>query len=682
MRALPLLLAACSGATDVLVPDPQQEVLVEAGDDVILQVGEEAVFDGRASTEGDAVWDFGDGTTAAGTLVRHTWSAPGNHVAVLTVTGSGGLTRSDSLRVTVHRALVDPPPLTSSPMILDAARDLIWLVEPDAGQLVRIDRGSHDVTRLDVCPTPRNVALDEELAVACEGRGRLVLVNPDTFTVRTEVLLDRGGRPFGVVGRNGVWWVADQGREELVRLAEGRLEAWPVDGDARALALTSDGVPWATRFRSHPSQGALLSAELGVISLALEPGPDSDTSSRGVPNLLNSIALSPDGDTAWVAGQTSNVERGLVRDGQPLTFETAVRATVRVVDLAGLEERFAERKQLDNQGQIHAIAVSPYGTWLYVAHGGTGTIQRLDAFTLDVSGSILGAGAGLDALALSPDGLTLYSHAALDRQVTAWDLTDPQLPTVAWTATTVDSEPLPAQVLAGKKLFHDASDRDLAKHGYLSCAACHPDGRDDGQVWDFTDRGEGLRNTITLEGRAGTAMGRLHWSGNFDEVQDFENDIRHGMGGLGLMTDADFAFTEATLGEPKAGLSVELDALAAYVTSLDTMPTSPWHPSMGGELLFFSKGCDTCHPADTAWTDSSLETPLRHDVGTLTEESGGRLGDALDGLDTPTLAGSWATGPWLHDGSASSLAAAIGAHDTVELTPQEIVALEAFVRGL
>jgi hypothetical protein len=46
---------------------------------------------------------------------------------------------------------------------------------------------------------------------------------------------------------------------------------------------------------------------------------------------------------------------------------------------------------------------------------------------------------------------------------------------------------------------------------------------------------------------------------------------------------------------------------------------------------------------------------LRHDVGTLTPASGQRLGEALDGLDTPGLAGLWASAPYLHDGSAATL---------------------------
>jgi hypothetical protein len=42
-------------------------------------------------------------------------------------------------------------------------------------------------------------------------------------------------------------------------------------------------------------------------------------------------------------------------------------------------------------------------------------------------------------------------------------------------------------------------------------------------------------------------------------------------------------------------------------------------------------------------------------VGTLKTSSGSRLNDTLKGLDTPTLVGAFASGPYLHDGSAATL---------------------------
>ena len=152
------------------------------------------------------------------------------------------------------------------------------------------------------------------------------------------------------------------------------------------------------------------------------------------------------------------------------------------------------------------------------------------------------------------------------------------------------SEALSPAVLAGKRLFYHAGSADdfrMSSEGYISCASCHVDGSHDGQTWDFTHRGEGLRNTIDLRGRSGTAHGNLHWTANFDEIHDFENDIRLHFSGTGLMDDDDFAASHNTLGPPKTGLSVALDALAAYVASLDetTLPRSPYRDRDSGTTV-------------------------------------------------------------------------------------------------
>ena len=248
----------------------------------------------------------------------------------------------------------------------------------------------------------------------------------------------------------------------------------------------------------------------------------------------------------------------------------------------------------------------------------------------------------------------------------------------------MSNESLDATVLRGKQLFYDARDDRLAGLDYMSCASCHVDGEHDGRVWDFTGLGEGLRNTITLKGRAGMGHGMLHWSSNFDEVQDFEGQIREFAGGSGLMNDADFANTAEPLGNAKAGLSADLDALTAYMTSLDRVDDSPWRMSDGsmttaalaGESVFATQGCASCH-AGLIFTDSN--SAVLHDIGTLMPESGNRLAGPLTGIDTPTLLGVWSTGPYLHDGSAATLEDAVTAHLSVTLTPGELSDLSEYL---
>src|SRR5262249_38532972 len=61
----------------------------------------------------------------------------------------------------------------------------------------------------------------------------------------------------------------------------------------------------------------------------------------------------------------------------------------------------------------------------------------------------------------------------------------------------------------------------------------------------------------------------------------------------------------------------------------------------------------SCH-SGRDFTDSASKA--LHDVGTITSGSGKRLGQPLTGIDTPTLLGIWNTAPYLHTGSAATLA--------------------------
>jgi mono/diheme cytochrome c family protein len=189
-----------------------------------------------------------------------------------------------------------------------------------------------------------------------------------------------------------------------------------------------------------------------------------------------------------------------------------------------------------------------------------------------------------------------------------------------------------------------------------------------------------MRNTISLRGH-GQGHGRLHWSANFDEVQDFEGQIRSFARGLGLMSDADFAATAAPLGAPKAGLDADLDGLAAYVASLSAAGRSPHRAADGsltadgvaGREVFASSGCVACH-GGVAFSDSA--TGALHDVGTLRPSSGPQTA-----LDTPTLRGLWETGPYLHDGSRT-LEGAVLAHTGVSLAGPQLAQLAAYLRQI
>jgi mono/diheme cytochrome c family protein len=153
----------------------------------------------------------------------------------------------------------------------------------------------------------------------------------------------------------------------------------------------------------------------------------------------------------------------------------------------------------------------------------------------------------------------------------------------------------------------------------------------------------------------------VHWSGNFDEIQDFEHDIRGPFGGTGFLnvSPQQFAAQHPSPASGKTGLSADLDALAAYVSSLapSHTPRSPTRNTNGtfteaavrGQLVFTAQNCASCH-SGTAFTNSTLAN-----VGTQSAISGLRLGQPLTGIDTPTLHGIHATRVYLHHGQADTL---------------------------
>jgi PKD repeat protein len=651
-------LLACTQQTgDTYAPG----VSADAGPDVTVVVGEQAELSASGSTGWGFEWDFGDGTQDSGERVWHAWDAPGLYTAVLQVTGSNGI-RTDSTRVSVHLPVADTPAQRSGMMAVDAD-GAPWVVWPEAD--VVLQHTASGWVSHAVCDEPTAIAIwDGRVAVAC--RTQVQELDGPTWDA------EPASRLQAIVAGDEGWYVTDPSFGVVRGFGGDTTPSQPAPG-AHALAATPDGTLVTAEWRA-PDDGPTVTT-LGGQSwvLQVDTTPDSDTTTGGVPNLIEQLVVSPDGGWVYVPAMHANSRRGTVLSGQDLSHETAVVAITAVVEL-GQGEELTRRKQYDDKGRAIAAALSPEGNLLYVLHPGTQSVSVLDVWSGNLAGSVQGVGQGARDLRVVGDSLVIY--AWLDRTVHVVD---------RGTLTVTDTWPLPgelepldAQVLRGKQLFWDSLDVRITRDGYISCANCHPDGRDDGRTWDFTNRGEGLRNTPSLEGRAGTAMGRVHWSGNFDEIQDFENDMRGHFAGLGFLSDEDWAAAGDPLGEPKAGRSDELDALARYVETLDQTPVAP--TSAGDVAALETYGCAVCHPAPL-YTDSTLDDPLRHDVGTLTETSGGRLGGPLDGLDTPTLLGSWDTAPYLHDGSAPDLETAIAAHNP-SLTNAQVSELAQIVRGL
>ncbi len=224
-----------------------------------------------------------------------------------------------------------------------------------------------------------------------------------------------------------------------------------------------------------------------------------------------------------------------------------------------------------------------------------------------------------------------------------------------WTETArvaaiVSQEPLSPESLLGAQIFNSSADSRISSNGKVSCASCHPGGETDGLVWDFTSLNAGRRKTLTMRGQAismapqQNGRGQLHRSGDRDELQDFELTFT----GNFMLGSGFIPLPNAALGDPNAGQSAELDAMAQFLLELPPLMRSPHREADGslteaavrGAMLYrltdgpLAAGCVTCHPAP-AYTDFGF-----HNVG------GFRPLPDFEGpaFNTPSLVSSWDSG--------------------------------------
>jgi cytochrome c peroxidase len=268
----------------------------------------------------------------------------------------------------------------------------------------------------------------------------------------------------------------------------------------------------------------------------------------------------------------------------------------------------------------------------------------------------------------------------------------------------------PAAIALGELLFYEPR---LSSTGKLACASCHdPEhGYAAATRQDTALAKPNLRRAPTLFNLAWHK--ELGWDGRYSSVVDqLPPHIRGQLGddlALGVTRIADVAIYRAHFARVGGPPSVDLAtaALAAF-TVTRYAGDAPWDRAerapdalpdvKAGYALFVGKAqCSVCHPPP-------LYTDLRyHRLGLVAQHDDGRgRVDAKDlgAFKTPTLRGASKRNGFFHDGSATSLDAAIdwhlaggfgqGADPTIidlalkkiTLTPIERARLGAFVQAL
>lgn len=691
-----------------IVPDAPKEV----GSEITLT----ATINNEELKEGITYsWNFGDESAdtafSKDPSISKTVSKPGNFNITLTTkqVGSDKLIKSSAVQV-VHAKLPNTRPVSSSTILLDESSGTLFVVNPDNNTLTAIHTATGE-TRYEVATAAKPVSIarsGNQLWITSLPEDLIAVHDLESGAHQRNIALGYGRAPVGIVinEADSVAYVTLSaiGQVQEVDLQSGQLKRnIQLEGPLRNLSFIPErNLLVAPQFIASEQKGSIVqwvdtNNWTVTHSERLTPSLNQDglNNGRGYPNFMGPIAVNPEQNNLWIPGKKDNLFRGLTRDKLPLTFDHTVRSIAVSIDLDKAAENEDIRIDLDNSDFASAAAYNPFGNIVYFTTMGSQTIWAVDAYDSDNQSVFSSYGEGPSAIISNSTATRLYVHNQLSRTIAVFDSTPGGELQFHARWNTVANEQLSDEVLFGKQLFHNTTRGSMAQEGYMSCASCHFDGSHDGRIWDISNLGEGRRNTIDLRGKEGMKHGMLHWTGNFDEVQDFDNQITALNGATGFAIDRKLK-THPQFKDSKANLHKDLDALAAYVASLDEYPKSPYKTTDGemtieaikGRQHFIDLQCYTCHAGPT-YTDSKLRH--LHNVGTTGEFSGKRLTKKLTGFDTPTVISIANNPPYLHDGSAATLADVFTAGNGKEaeahqraqkLTDSEFQNLLAFLQQL
>jgi mono/diheme cytochrome c family protein len=301
-----------------------------------------------------------------------------------------------------------------------------------------------------------------------------------------------------------------------------------------------------------------------------------------------------------------------------------------------------------------ARAAAVLGDHLYVASLGTDELVDLDARSLDPALAVVRR----IPVAGGPTGLDVDATTGV---AVVWGQFDHTLSIVSLGSGGVESvrlsgDTLADDVAAGRRLFYTDRDARTSRDG-RACAACHPDGREDGLVWRLD---AGPRQTPMLVGRLD--HGPFGWMAKHDTLEGNMQETMTRLGGAGL---------------PQA----ELTQLAAYLKEGLAAPareaSSDPRVARGKELFTSTQtGCTNCHREAEEFSDRNL-----HDIASKAP------GDESTKFRTPPLLFLEGTAPYFHDGRYATLEALLDDDldrmgNTTQLTRDDRDALAAYLRTL
>lgn len=529
--------------------------------------------------------------------------------------------------------------------------------------------------RFDPNVEPRALALDSKgttLYVTGERSGRIYAVDTSSGSVKNSA--DVCSEPIGVLVRpdDRSILVACSQDDSVVELDADSLSVettWKTPRKPWALAWAEDGDTLLVTHLLGPGISAIKGADVTTWTVP-DVGPQVSSNEphgqvRGIYDVL--VRPGPGHHEIW----TPHLMLGTDTPEPNLVFTNTVFPAVSVLssrgdELARLSVQAADNA-LDNGafGDIvsgpHAIAFSEDGKLAAIVDTNSEDLLILDA-DKRVEVAIVRPLPGHIPEGIVWAGNEIFVQERNTEDVAAFEITrgadghvsvtldGPAFPTLA-------TDPMPAHLRAGQKLFFSANSDDvpITQNHWVACATCHIEGRSDAVTWLFA---QGPRDTPSNAGGM-LGSGFLFRTGDRSRVQDYWQTINVEQGGF---------FHAGGAQQPL------LDEIADFVNYAMPAPVAPRTDAAlraQGAAVFDRVGCASCH-SGPLHTDSGsgnaaldLSGPITlHDVGTCVKT--GPWPDvahqAIDGraragcaFDTPALRGLWDSAPFLHDGSAATL---------------------------
>jgi YVTN family beta-propeller protein len=592
---------------------------------------------------------------------------------------------------------------------------LLFVVHPDGDTVTILDRSSrailHDVLLASGPPAqdpttsryapavgPRALAVDstgQTLYVTGQRSGALYAIDINTGTVRSTTTVC--SEPIGVVvsADDKQVFVACSQDDEIAQVAAGSMAPAafvPCPRKPWALAWGPDG---KTLFATHflgPGVSVLQTAPLALqTTWSLPDGPpqgspEDPTEPHGQVRGIYDALVRPGTSELW----TAHLMLGTDTAQPALGFDdTAFPALSLLDDHTGSQLARLSVQANPGDGEAfgdvvsgpHAMAFSSDGKLAFVVDTDSEDVLVVDAVRR-VEAQLVRPLPGHMPEGIVSVGGEVYVQERSTEDIAAFRVTesDAGVSAVADGAPfpSIATDPMPATLRLGQLLFYSANSDEMptTQDHWLACASCHLEGRSDAVTWEFA---QGPRDTPTNAGGL-LDTGFLFRTADRSQVQDYWRTIDVEQGGHFEITNP----SQKSL----------LDALAAYVNYAIPAPVPPStdasHTVQGaaldalrsqGEAVFIRVGCPNCHNG-SAKTDSAAGNPsldltgpvvsvsapggvLLHDVGTCV--TSGSFPDVahqdIDGdprsacaFDTPALRGLVDSAPYLHDGSAATLA--------------------------